>query len=166
MREALILACLAAALGAQPAAHPAIGAGGGGSSNCHGGTTALPEDESRILGNEYATWSVADKHARAYKALVEPRGKRMAEILKLDATRDRRCTVCHIAGSPEKSREDGVACEACHGGAALWLGTHTREKSHTESVKAGMIVPKDLSFRAKPCLAVRPGADHHPGDHG
>jgi len=165
MREALILACLAAALGAQPAAHPAIGAGGCASSNCHGGTTALPENESRILGNEYAIWSVADKHARAYKALVEPRGKRMAEILKLDATRDKRCTVCHIARSPEKSQEDGVACEACHGGAALWLGTHTREKSHAESVKAGMIDTKDLAVRAKTCLACHLGTGEQQVDH-
>src|SRR3954454_16193789 len=100
MREALILprlvqilpvllgAALAGVLGAQPATHPYIGAGGCATSNCHGGTTALAEPESRILGNEYATWSVDDKHSRAYKALEEARGKRMGELLKLDATRD------------------------------------------------------------------------------
>ena len=123
MREALILLAIAGLALAQPAPHPYIGAGGCASSNCHGGTTALPAGESRILGNEYATWSVSDKHARAYKALEEPRGKRMAEILRIaDATRDKRCTVCHVVGSPEKSRSDGVACEACHGPAEQWLG--------------------------------------------
>ena len=116
MREALILLAIAACALAQPGSHGFIGAGGCASSNCHGGTTALPAGESRILANEYAHWSVSDKHARAYKALVEARGKRMAEILGIaDATRDKRCTVCHVAGSPEKTRSDGVACEACHG---------------------------------------------------
>src|SRR4030088_2751438 len=114
MREALIFAALAGVLGAQSATHSFIGAGGCASSNCHGGTTPQPEAEGRILGNEYATWSVEDKHSRAYKALEDPRGKRMGEILKLDATKDKRCTVCHVVGSPDKARNDGVACEACH----------------------------------------------------
>src|SRR6476620_159326 len=103
MREALILGALATTLAAQNY----IGAGGCASSNCHGGTTPLAEADSRILGNEYATWSVADRHARAYRVLEEPRAKRMGEILKLDVTRDKRCTICHVVGSPEKTRTDG-----------------------------------------------------------
>src|SRR5881398_3639739 len=105
MKEALILAALASVLSAQSPAHNYIGAGGCTSSNCHGGTTPLAEAESRILGNEYATWSVADKHSRAYKALEDPRGKRMGDILKLDATRDKRCTVCHVVGSPSPASQ-------------------------------------------------------------
>ena len=81
MKEALILLAIAGYTLAQPAPHGYIGAGGCASSNCHGGTTALPAGESRILGNEYAHWSVSDKHARAYQALTEARGKRMAEVL-------------------------------------------------------------------------------------
>src|SRR4051794_10205213 len=97
--KALIFA-IAFAAAAQSPPHAFVGAGGCSSSNCHGGTTALKEADSRILGNEYATWSVADKHANAYKVLEEPRSKRIGEILKLDATKDKRCTACHIAGSP------------------------------------------------------------------
>src|SRR5258706_9078804 len=112
MKEALVLLVISGLMLAQPASHAYIGAGGCASSNCHGGTTAAPAGETRILGNEYATWSTVDKHVRAYKALEEARGKRMAEILGIaDATRDKRCTVCHAAGSPDKSRSDGVACE-------------------------------------------------------
>jgi hypothetical protein len=165
MREALIFAFLASALGGQPAVHSYIGAGGCASSNCHGGTTTLPEKDSRILGTEYTTWIVSDKHALAYKSLVDPRGKRMAEILKLDATRDRRCTACHVVGSPEKSRTDGVSCEACHGAATEWLGTHTRENSHAASVKAGMIDTKGLAVRAKTCLACHLGTGEQQVDH-
>src|SRR5712691_9289831 len=108
-----------------------IGAGGCASSNCHGATTQAAEKTSRILGNEYSTWSVLEKHSKAYRVLQEPRSRRMAEILKIaDATADRRCTVCHVVGSPEKSRSDGVACEACHGAAEKWLGPHTQVNSH------------------------------------
>src|SRR5439155_21732894 len=119
-----------------------------------------------ILGNEYATWSVPDKHSRAYKALEEPRGKRIAQILKIaDATRDQRCTVCHVVGSPEKSRSDGVACEACHGSAEQWLGPHTRPSSHDASVQAGMIDTQKPEVRAKTCLACHLGAPGQDVDH-
>src|SRR5215467_7798957 len=104
MREALILLATAGYALAQPVTHGYIGAGGCASSNCHGSTTVLTASESRILGNEYAHWSVSDKHARAFQGLAEARGKRMAEVLGIaDATHDKRCTVCHVAGSPEKT---------------------------------------------------------------
>ena len=166
MREALILLAAGGLAWAQPASHAYIGAGGCASSNCHGGTTAAPVAESRILGNEYATWSVSDKHARAYKALEESRGKRMAEILGItDAARDKRCTVCHAVGSPDKTRSDGVACEACHGPAEVWLGSHTKPNSHEASVKAGMTDTKRLDIRAHTCLACHLGAPGQEVDH-
>ena len=166
MREALIVLAAAGIALAQPTPHPYIGAGGCASSNCHGATAPLAPSDSRILGNEYATWSVADKHARAYKVLLEPRGKRMAEILKIaDPAHDKRCAVCHVVGSPEKSISDGVACEACHGPAEKWLGTHTRQNSHMASVQAGMIDTKNLEIRAKTCLACHLGTGDQVVDH-
>jgi hypothetical protein len=166
MKEALILLAATGLALAQPASHGNIGAGGCASSNCHGATNAASAAESRIFGNEYATWSVSDKHARAFKALEEARGKRMAEILGIaDATRDKRCTACHAAGSTDKTRSDGVACEACHGPAEAWLGTHTRPNSHEASVKAGMIDTKRLDVRANTCLACHLGAPGQEVDH-
>jgi hypothetical protein len=166
MRQALILLAIAGYMLAQPAPHGYIGAGGCASSNCHGGTTALPAGESRILGNEYAHWSVSDKHARAYQALTEARGRRMADVLGIaDAAHDKRCTVCHVAGSPEKTRSDGVACEACHGPAEHWLGPHTRQNSHEASVRAGMTDTRNLEIRAKTCLACHLGVPGQEVDH-
>jgi hypothetical protein len=166
MKAALMILVVAGApwlFGADPAN---IGAGGCASANCHGGTQPLAEKDSRILGNEFATWSVLDKHTRAYKVLEEARAKRMGEILKIaDVTRERRCTVCHIAGSPERSRSDGVACEACHGPAENWLGPHTRPNSHAASVAAGMIDTKKLDVRAKLCLGCHLGAADQSVDH-
>jgi hypothetical protein len=161
MRTMLLLAAAALA-----SAQTYVGAGGCASSNCHGGTTALPEQQSRILGNEYATWAVADRHALAQKKLLEPRGKRMAEILRIaDATRDKRCAVCHVAGSPDKLLSDGVACEACHGAAVKWLGPHTQANSHAESVRLGMNDTKDLTVRAKTCLGCHLGRGDQIVDH-
>jgi hypothetical protein len=166
MRELLIVLAVAGAALAQPSSRPYVGAGGCTSSNCHGGTTPLPEKDSRILGNEYAMWSVGDKHMRAYKVLEEPRGKRMADILKIsDVTHDKRCTVCHVVGSPEKSRSDGVACEACHGSADQWLGPHRAPNSHDASVKVGMIDTRDLSVRSKLCLSCHLGTNDQVVDH-
>jgi hypothetical protein len=167
MREALILLAVSGLAMAQPASHAYIGAGGCSSSNCHGATTPAAPADNRILGNEYATWSVSDKHARAYKGLEEARGKRMAEILAIaDATKDKRCTVCHAVGAKDdKTRSDGVACEACHGAAEQWLGPHTKPNSHDASVKAGMTDTKRLDIRAKTCLACHLGAAGQDVDH-
>jgi hypothetical protein len=166
MKTSLTVLAVAGMALAQPAANSYIGAGGCASSNCHGGTRALAESDSRILGNEYATWSVTDKHSRAYIGLEGARAKRMGEILKIgDVKRDRRCTVCHVVGSPEKTRSDGVACEACHGPAEKWLGSHTRPNSHADSVAAGMTDTKNLETRAKTCLACHLGAGEQVVDH-
>jgi hypothetical protein len=143
-----------------------IGAGGCASSNCHGGTSALPEKDSRILGNEYSIWSVSDKHSRAYRVLTEARSKRMGQILGIaDVTSDRRCTSCHAAGSPERAKSDGVACEACHGPAEKWLGPHTQPNSHAASVAAGMTETKDLDGRARMCLSCHLGTGDRIVDH-
>ena len=167
MRQLLILLAVAGAIQAQTAQRSYVGAGGCNSSNCHGGTTALPESDSRILGNEYATWSVSDKHQRAYKVLEEPRGKRMAEILKIaDATKDRRCVVCHVVGvRDEKTASDGVSCEACHGPAEQWLGSHIRPNTHDASLKLGMIDTRNIEVRAKLCLSCHLGSGERVVDH-
>ncbi len=143
-----------------------IGAGGCSSSNCHGATSPAAEKDSRILGNEYSIWTVQDKHANAWKVLENARSKRMGDILKIaDVRTDARCTVCHAAGSPEKSRSDGVACEACHGPAEKWLGPHTQANSHAASVGAGMIDTKILPVRAKMCLECHLGSAEKIVDH-
>jgi hypothetical protein len=151
---------------AQTPGHSYVGAGGCQSSNCHGGATPLPESQSRILGNEYKTWSVEDKHSLAFKKLGEPRAKRMGEILKIqDVTTDKRCTVCHVAGSPQKSLSDGVACEACHGPASDWLGSHIQPNSHAESVRRGMVDLRNPEIRAQNCLSCHLGSGDRQVDH-
>jgi hypothetical protein len=165
LRAFSLVLCLAASqLTAQPLRY--IGAGGCASSNCHGATSRLPENTSRIWGNEYAIWSVPDKHSKAFQALGNPRSKRMGEILNIsNVTTDQRCTVCHVVGSPERAASDGVACEGCHGPAEKWLGTHTQKNSHATSVSSGMIDTKDPIVRAKTCLGCHLGDAQRVVDH-
>jgi hypothetical protein len=130
-----------------------VGAGGCASSNCHGGTSAAKEGESRIWGNEYAIWSLNDKHSKAWQVLADPRSRRMAQILGIaDPQKDAKCTSCHAAGSPANAISDGVSCEGCHGPSEKWLGLHVQPNSHAQSVAAGMIDTKDLVLRAGNCL--------------
>lgn len=159
----LMLACAASLAGQQPRY---IGAGGCSSSNCHGSTSPAPEKSSRILTTEYATWAVQDKHVNAAKALETERSQRMGEILGIgNPSVAKRCTGCHVAGSPEASRSDGVACEACHGPAEKWLGSHTQPNSHAASVSQGMIDTKNLAIRAKTCLECHLGGGERVVDH-
>ena len=175
IRKTLVSVALASLAIAEATTHSYVGAGGCESSNCHGGTTPLAQTQSRILGNEFATWTVADKHSHAYVVLSNARSKRMIEILKIsDPTTDARCTVCHAVGSPQKSLSDGVACEACHGPASDWLGSHLQVKSnspqdlavtHADSVSKGMTDTKRLDVRAKMCLACHLGRGNQLVDH-
>jgi hypothetical protein len=167
MREILIVLAVAGAALAQPSTRTYVGAGGCKSSNCHGGTTPLPfSPDSRILGNEFATWSSLDKHTRAYRVLEEPRGKRMGDILKIDASKDKRCTVCHVVGSPENQRSDGVSCEGCHGPASQWKDSHEAKNSHADSVKnKGMIDTRDPQVRSSLCLSCHLGSGERVVDH-
>ena len=166
-RSAVLVTAVLSLTGTVNAQAPRyVGAGGCASSNCHGATSPIPEKDSRILGNEYAIWAVNDKHSKAWNVLSEPRSKRMAEILGIaDAQTDVKCTVCHATGSPEKSRSDGVACEACHGPAEKWLGVHVQANSHPQSVSLGLIDTKDLRTRARNCLECHLGTKDRVVDH-
>jgi hypothetical protein len=143
-----------------------MGPGSCNGSSCHGATSTAPESARRIQGNEYAIWYSRDKHfTKAYKVLTEPRARRMGEILKIaDVSTDKRCTVCHVAGSPQQP-SDGVACEACHGPAEQWLQSHTERNSHAASVAKGMIDTKNLEVRAKTCLGCHLGSGEKVVDH-
>lgn len=174
MGHLLLMLAFVAASPQQPNPGDYIGVGGCMSSLCHGATKDLPAD-SRILGTEYAIWHSQDTHAHAYKALTEDRGKQMAKILRIaddDATKDERCTVCHVVGSPEKSKSDGVACEACHGPALKWLGPHTKidppgsRVNYDNSVSLGMFDTRDPVKRVEICLGCHLGNPERKDERG
>lgn len=127
-------------------------------SNCHGAKAPLPG--SVVEQNEFLIWSQYDKHAKTYAALTGEHGKRIAANLGLaSAEQAGECLACHADNAPASLRgkgfriEDGVGCEACHGGASNWLGVHMAGyTAHGDSLAAGLYPTEDPTARAKLCL--------------
>jgi hypothetical protein len=128
-------------------------------STCHGATT--PWDNSTVLQNEFITWSQKDLHSKAYTMLLNDASKRIAANLDLpNAHEADLCLDCHADNVPKGKRgrffqiSDGVACEACHGGAQRWLGIHiSGAANHQDNLNAGMYPTEDPVKRAELCLS-------------
>jgi hypothetical protein len=139
------------------------------SSACHGG-----EGSPGAKRTEYATWVAHDKHARAYRVLFDERSRRIARNLPepdgrvVEAHEKPLCLKCHASNNGMEGganaglfRADGVGCETCHGPAERWLTVHYqagfKEKSAAEKERLGLLPTKDLTFRAKQCVACHVG---------
>jgi hypothetical protein len=153
-----------------PAPAQYTGPGSCSSTSCHGGVQ--PRTQTTVLQNEYSTWTVQDKHARAFSALTGDIGKRMGRILRLEPETSSRCVTCHaldITQAQKAStfdRNDGVSCENCHGASSNWLGPHTtRGWSYEKSVQAGMYDTRDLIKRSERCLSCHLGDPEKYVDH-
>jgi Cytochrome c554 and c-prime len=140
-----------------------------------------PEGTTRaalVRLDEYSIWDEQDKHRRSFDALTGPRGRRMSEQLRIDATTERACLTCHSTGflpgdpDPDVSgalvwKEQGVACIACHGGQKEWILNHgtgeqlirewrlkpLREKSEVY----GMTNLRDPATRTRVCVSCHIG---------
>jgi hypothetical protein len=139
-------------------------------SSCHGSTR--PFEDSTVRQDEYFIWQQKDAHHNAYKLLQSPAAKRIAINLGLkDATLAPECLTCHTDFVPEAQRgkryamNDGVGCEACHGGSEKWLGAHVSGTSHAENVAQGMTPLEDPLVRAKLCLDCHQGSAAKPVTH-
>ena len=138
--------------------------------NCHGATERPPQ--SRVPGNEYIIWSKRDKHHIAYSVLLEDRAIKMARALGLpDAANAKICLDCHADNVPANLRgpqfqiSDGVGCEACHGGASGWLGSHIARAPHAQNVANGMYPTEQPAARAEKCLSCHFGDETRFLDH-
>lgn len=128
-------------------------------STCHGAVAPLPG--SNVLQNEFITWHEKDKHSKAYKVLLNQQSKRIAKNLGLKSAHTAEiCLNCHSDNVPQNKRHstfkisDGVTCEACHGGAGRWIGTHiTPIASHSNNIKNGLYPTSDPTKRAELCLS-------------
>lgn len=149
------------------------GPGSCSSTSCHG--SVKPRAETRVLQDEYSTWVVKDKHARAYAALTGAVGQRMGRILGLGkAETAQKCLACHALSIPEAQRAktfgngetEGVSCESCHGPASAWLGPHTtKDWTHEKSLAAGMYDTRDVIKRTERCLSCHLGNQEKFVDH-
>ena len=119
-----------------------------------------------MLQNEYVTWMRRDAHSRAYRTLHSPASARIAKNLGLgDAWEAPLCLDCHADNVPKDLRgpefvlEDGVGCEACHGGAggadgrSGWIRSHALDTvSHAQNVENGLRALDRPAVRASRCL--------------
>ena len=138
--------------------------------NCHGATERPAQ--SRVPGNEYIIWSKRDKHHIAYSVLLEDRAIKMARALGLpDAANAKICLDCHADNVPANLRgpqfqiSDGVGCEACHGGASGWLGSHIARAPHAQNLANGMYPTDQPATRAEKCLGCHFGDQTRFLDH-
>jgi hypothetical protein len=140
-------------------------------SNCHGAVDRPPG--SAVAGNEYIIWSKRDKHHDAYRVLTEDRAIRMARAIGLsDAVNQKLCLDCHADNVPANLRgpefhlqDEGVGCEACHGGASGWLGIHISGATHQQNVQAGLYPTEQPDKRAERCLGCHFGDETKFVDH-
>jgi hypothetical protein len=147
---------------------------------CHGGL----EHGANPSPSSYTTWSLEDRHAKAYLALLDSRGRDIAKNLHISAPeKDERCLACHtnprlahepaeFGNNPEADvefhleRTFGVGCEVCHGPAKDWLVPHTERawQSLPAEQKVKSYYDKHMTFlqaldvRAGVCAGCHVGA--------
>jgi hypothetical protein len=144
--------------------HTHMGVATCASSVCHG--AAQPFKESNVWQNEFARWQEYDPHAnKALQSLQSAEGQVIARRLGLgDATQAKVCLDCHTDNAPKEKRgerfqtSDGVGCEACHGGAELWLTSHAgKDVLHADNLANGLYPTSDPVKRAELCLSCHMG---------
>lgn len=135
------------------------------SSVCHG--SVIPRKSTSVLQNEYVVWSKHDAHAQAYKTLLTKESKLMAEKLGLKNAHEADiCLDCHADNVSEEfhgsrfQMDDGIGCEACHGGGEDYLSLHTDASIDRQILLQNGLYPTDEPFaRAKLCLSCHMGDD-------
>ena len=102
------------------------------------------------MQNEYSIWVDEDRHnTRAYKILLNQNSIRISRNLgrKKRPHQDDLCLDCHADTPPPDKRriennafrsDDGVGCEACHGGAERYLRPHDSGSNRVKNIKLGM----------------------------
>ena len=146
------------------AAHQHLGVATCSNSVCHGASQVFKD--SNVWQNEFARWQEYDPHAtQAYQALQSAEGQSIARKLGLgDATQAKVCLDCHADNVPAEQRgerfqiTDGVGCEACHGGAELWISSHAdKGVAHADNLAKGLFPTEDPVKRAELCLSCHMG---------
>jgi hypothetical protein len=166
---AVVLSCLAAT--AMAAANKHLGVATCATSVCHGKlkpvTPKDPGGSSRVALNEYRRWLQEDRHSQAYAVLQSPQSRQIALKLGINNPAGAAvCLNCHADNVPVAQRgptfhlEDGVGCEACHGGAEKWLKPHSSNTvAHQANLALGMTATESPKPRAALCLSCHAGTE-------
>lgn len=130
-------------------------------SQCHGATKVSAQQAVQM--NEFALWQEFDPHAKAYDILLTPASQAIASKLGLGKAESAKvCLDCHADNVPAEKRgarfqiDDGVGCEACHGGSENWLPSHAKAK-HEDNLAAGLYPTEEPIARSALCLSCHAG---------
>ncbi len=152
----------AASAATRIAEHRHLGVASCANSVCHGATQT--SSSAKIQMNEFAVWQEFDPHANSYQTLLNAKSKAIASKLGIgDAASAAECLDCHTDNVASERRgekfqiEDGVGCEACHGGAEPWIASHV-EASHADNLAAGLYPTDDATQRAALCIDCHVGS--------
>jgi hypothetical protein len=127
---------------------------------CH--DAKVPWKTSAVPQNEFTTFNSKDAHGKAYKSLLGERSQAIAKRLGLKnpAHEEKLCLDCHANNVAVELRgrsfkiEEGVSCEACHGGSDRWLETHVSGAGdHADNVAAGLFQTENPVNRAELCMS-------------
>jgi len=147
-----------------------------GNKSCNSGTCHGGEKQ----GNQ-AKWFKDDKHSKAINNLYEDKAYAIGKALGIaEPAEDKQCRTCHTTGGHlENARfgkdfvaDDGVGCEACHGGGADYLEIHAKEGKRKEANDKGQLDVWNLTVQAQNCLSCHGAIDSkmiaagHPVDLG
>ena len=138
---------------------------------CHGSVS--PRSSTDILQNEYVVWSRLDRHKNAYSTLLSARSKKIARNLGLKNAHEAKiCLDCHadnVAAAKKGTRfqiEDGIGCEACHGGAENYLTSHTdKGVSREQNLSNGLYATDQIAERAVLCFSCHIGSEGKIASH-
>ena len=135
---------------------------------CHNAVAPWRQSGARL--DEYRVWRRDDPHARAFEVLRSEAGQRIGQRFGA-ATPEQAavCLNCHAdrasARGPRFTVNDGVTCEACHGGAERWLESHARGASHQDNLAHGMYPTDDPVRRAELCVSCHVGTTRQQVTH-
>lgn len=128
-----------------------------------GSTVCAGCHSAESIGDQYNKW-LRTPHARAAARLKSEEAKAMAQKLSIaKPEEDRQCLKCHTTGGGryQKTAEEGVGCEACHGPGSAYheyanhVDTINRHTAYETALKNGMypiLGNKNMKKREKLCL--------------
>lgn len=139
---------------------------------CYGSTCHSRQEATGVVvrQNEILSWqdqtSTTGAHLRAYKILLSDRSIAITQRLDLGAPKEEpACLGCHSDNismnlrGPKFQVDDGIGCEACHGGSVNWLTQHYEVgASHSKNVSLGLVPLEDPESRAEVCLSCHLGS--------
>ncbi len=138
---------------------------------CHGSVRA--RDATAVAQNEYVIWTRRDRHRAAYNTLLTKESKAIGKKLgRKNAHEADMCLDCHADNVAAEHRgekfqiDDGIGCEACHGGAETYISTHVDDAAtHASNVEDGLYPTDDPRARAKLCLSCHLGTADKMASH-